>query len=128
MTSSCMSSTPLPITGSSRSSVPALASSDFGSVVHPITHDSSGFNNAVSGVVHPVIVAGGSNGAIIAKASIILDSVGGGSGGTAADCVTLCRVLVHMPMLAYIWLHLLRPHWLQVTLVQSLGLGQSREK
>lgn len=98
-----MSPTSLPTTSSSsRSSSPVLASSGFGGVLHPVAFDSSsGFNSAVSGVVHPVIVAGWSSGAVVTKASIVLDSVLGGIGGAAADCMTLCQVLVNLPMLSY---------------------------
>lgn len=99
-TSACMSPNPLPTSSSSRSSGPILTSSGFDGVLHPVSFHSSAFNNAVDGVVHPVVVSGWSSGAVVTKASIILNRVLGGIGGAAAGRVTLCQVLVNLSMSA----------------------------
>lgn len=71
--------------GSDRSSTPILTSSSVCGAVHPVALDSGGLT-----LVHPVIVAGGSSGSIVTKASIVLDYVVGRVGNAAADGVAGC--------------------------------------
>lgn len=71
--------------GSSRSRTPVLAGSSVCVAVHPVALDSGRLT-----LVHPVIVAGGSSGSIVAKASVVLDYVVGRVGSAAADGVAGC--------------------------------------
>lgn len=78
---------------SGRSNIPILATSDSSSnlgTVHPVALDSGGLSSAIGAAVHPVIIAGGSSGRIITKASAVLDYPVGRISLAADSRVTGC--------------------------------------